>query len=59
LREDPLGLQFDNWYTLGPNGSVDGHGVAGGAYIGYRVIRMIPSLFPVLWWTLPMNAAML
>ncbi|HQT90202.1 MAG TPA: hypothetical protein PK677_16990 [Acidiphilium sp.] len=34
---------------------------AGGAvtagYIAYRVIRMIPSLFPPLWWTIPENVA--
>ena len=29
----------------------------GTGYIIYRVIRMIPSLFPPLWWTIPENAA--
>ena len=28
----------------------------GAGYIAYRVIRMIPSLFPPLWWTIPENA---
>lgn len=26
-------------------------------YVTYRVIRMIPSLFPPLWWTIPGNLA--
>jgi RHS repeat-associated protein len=29
----------------------------GGAYIVYRCIRMLPSLFPPLWGTIPANAA--
>ena len=29
----------------------------GFGYIAYRVIRMIPSLFPALWPTIPANAA--
>jgi len=29
----------------------------GTGYIIYRIIRMIPSLFPPLWWTIPENAA--
>jgi hypothetical protein len=28
----------------------------GGCYVIYRGIRMIPSLFPALWWTIPANA---
>ncbi len=32
-----------------------GAGVSAG-YLLYRGIRMIPSLFPPLWWTLPENA---
>ncbi len=27
------------------------------AYGGYRAIRLLPSLFPPLWWTLPANVA--
>ncbi|HTV58669.1 MAG TPA: hypothetical protein VMJ93_07335 [Verrucomicrobiae bacterium] len=34
-----------------------GVGVGVGGYITYRVIRMIPSLFPPLWETIPANAA--
>jgi hypothetical protein len=30
---------------------------AGGTYILYRCVRMIPSLFPPLWPTIPANAA--
>jgi len=30
---------------------------AGGAYILYRCVRMLPSLFPPLWPTIPANAA--
>jgi RHS repeat-associated protein len=30
---------------------------AGGAYVLYRCVRMIPSLFPPLWPTIPANAA--
>lgn len=26
-----------------------------GGYLLYRGIRMIPSLFPALWWTIPAN----
>jgi RHS repeat-associated protein len=26
-------------------------------YLAYRCVRMIPSLFPPLWWTIPVNAA--
>ncbi len=29
----------------------------GALYLTYRVIRMIPSLAPPLWWTIPANAA--
>jgi RHS repeat-associated protein len=119
LREDPLGLQFNNWDTPGPAGSVVGHqhqyeswqrrarkglkdwednkcggdddghklpadlwqlatmpapqpkwkpspkveaaasvaAAAGAAYLVYRGVRMIPSLAPPLWWTIPLNAA--
>jgi len=32
-------------------------GVAIGGYIVYRVIRMLPSLLPPLWWTIPANVA--
>ena len=32
-------------------------GVAVAGYIAYRVIRMIPSLLPPLWWTIPANVA--
>lgn len=31
---------------------------AGTGYIAYRCIRMLPSLAPPLWWTIPANAAM-
>ena len=34
---------------------VVGAGVA--AYAAYRVVRMLPSLLPPLWWTIPANAA--
>jgi hypothetical protein len=30
---------------------------AGGIYLLYRCARMIPSLAPPLWWTIPANAA--
>lgn len=29
----------------------------GAGYAIYRAVRMIPSLFPPLWWTIPENAA--
>ncbi len=29
----------------------------GGAYAGYRIIRLLPSLVPPLWWTIPPNLA--
>ena len=28
-----------------------------GVYAAYRIVRMLPSLFPPLWWTIPANAA--
>ncbi len=28
----------------------------GAGYVAYRVVRMLPSLFPPLWWTIPENA---
>lgn len=31
--------------------------VVGGAYVVYRVVRMIPSLAPPLWWTIPEDLA--
>ena len=34
-----------------------GIGIGIGSYALYRGIRMIPSLFPALWWTIPVNAA--
>jgi len=34
-----------------------GIGIGVGGYVLYRGIRMIPSLFPALWWTIPANAA--
>ena len=48
-------------YT-GVTGSAAGDVVAAGAALGtgyliYRGIRMLPSLFPPLWWTIPANAA--
>ena len=35
--------------------TVVGAGV--GAYVLYRAVRMLPSLLPPLWWTIPANAA--
>lgn len=32
-------------------------GSTGGAYIIYRCIRMVPSLYPPLWWSIPGNIA--
>ena len=32
-----------------------GVGIGFGGYLLYRGIRMIPSLFPALWWTIPAN----
>jgi RHS repeat-associated protein len=32
-------------------------GGLGGGYGAYRLIRMVPSMFPPLWWTIPVNAA--
>ena len=30
---------------------------AGTIYIVYKILRMLPSLVPALWWTIPINAA--
>jgi len=32
-------------------------GVIGGSYLIYRTARMLPSLAPPLWWTIPINLA--
>lgn len=37
-------------------GALVGGGVTAG-YVLYRVVRMIPSLFPPLWETIPVNLA--
>ena len=29
----------------------------GVAYVLYRIVRMVPSLAPPLWWTIPVNVA--
>ena len=31
--------------------------IAGGAYLLYRTVRMVPSFAPPLWWTIPANIA--
>ncbi|MFK7643173.1 hypothetical protein ACI43T_11890 [Neisseria oralis] len=31
-------------------------GGVGAGYLIYRGVRMIPSFFPALWWTIPVNA---
>ena len=36
---------------------VDSAVTAGTVYLIYRGVRMLPSLFPGLWWTIPINAA--
>lgn len=36
---------------------IGGLSVGAGGYITYRIIRMIPSLFPTLWGTIPANVA--
>jgi len=33
-------------------------GAAAAAYIPYRVLRFLPSLYPPLWWTIPENLAL-
>lgn len=70
LAERPLPTAAD-WEVNNPvayeglTGSVAGDvavGVGGAAatvgagYLIYRGVRMIPSLFPPLWWTIPANA---
>lgn len=35
-----------------------GASVVGAGYVAYRLVRMIPSLFPGLWWTIPANVAL-
>jgi RHS repeat-associated protein len=42
-----------------PSGSTVAKTAAGvgAAYVAYRCIRMLPSLAPPLWWTIPANAA--
>lgn len=34
-----------------------GAAVVGGEYLAYRCARLLPSLTPPLWWTLPANLA--
>ncbi|WP_158523392.1 RHS repeat-associated core domain-containing protein [Clostridium taeniosporum] len=43
------------WYSdIGTKAKVS-IGVAGGTYLIYRGLRMIPSFAPPLWWTIPAN----
>lgn len=35
-----------------------GVGIGLGGYVIYRGVRMLPSLVPALWWTIPANAVM-
>lgn len=37
-------------------GAAEAGAAIGVGYVIYRVVRMIPSLFPPLWWTIPENA---
>ncbi|SHJ09847.1 RHS repeat-associated core domain-containing protein [Clostridium amylolyticum] len=53
-------LKNKNFYKSAPSVNISmplkvGAGV-GGTYIAYRVVRMLPSLLPPLWWTIPENA---
>jgi len=49
VRPEPVPLVTGN-QVLG------GAAVIGGGYLIYRGARMVPSLFPPLWWTIPINA---
>ncbi len=57
--------EFENAIDKASDGLGDAAKVAGGAlagagaaYLAYRVVRMIPSLFPPLWGTIPLNSAL-
>jgi hypothetical protein len=52
---DPVEVPTGPSITPEEVGAVVGAGV--GTYILYRVVRMLPSLLPPLWWTIPANAA--
>jgi hypothetical protein len=45
--------------TLDKMGSaiLGGVAAAGAGYLIYRGVRMLPSLLPALWWTIPVNLA--
>ncbi|HBR02432.1 MAG TPA: hypothetical protein DD738_07460 [Ruminiclostridium sp.] len=43
-------------YSVPLNNIGKGIAVVGGGYLIYRGVRMIPSLLPPLWWTIPANA---
>ncbi|HWO02891.1 MAG TPA: hypothetical protein VNS63_26855 [Blastocatellia bacterium] len=54
-RSGSRNTQKSHIVTPGKVGAAVGIGV--GVYVTYRVARMIPSLAPPLWWTIPINAA--
>jgi len=43
--------------SVTPGQAAAGAGAVVGGYLLYRAIRMLPSLIPALWWTIPANAA--
>lgn len=47
-------LTVDEWIKQHP-GTVKTAEIVGAGYIGYRVLRFLPSLIPELWWTIPEN----
>jgi len=45
------------WRPTWTRDIVEGVGAVGAGYLIYRGVRMLPSLLPPLWWTIPANAA--
>jgi RHS repeat-associated protein len=64
-RRHPPTAQSDaaSWVNAGVETAISGENAgkvivtAGGIYLLYRGVRMIPSAFPALWWTAPANLA--
>ena len=63
-RRHPPKAQSDaaSWVNAGVETAISGETrkvivTAGGIYLLYRSVRMIPSAFPALWWTAPANLA--
>lgn len=54
MRENGM---IDDSANISARDITKGAAVVGGGYVIYRGVRMLPSLVPTLWWTIPANVA--